>query len=518
MNRVLCVLLLIVAGPVALCAAADVPDEWKVERSGPFEFAEKPTVTRDGDRVTIRFRTKATCDVTIAIENEEGRIVRHLASGVLGPNAPEPLQKNSLDQTVVWDGKDDRGIYIDDKDALTVRVSLGLRPRFERTLYWSPHKRISNIAPMLVAAPEGVYVCEGLGLDHLRLFDHEGNYVRTVYPFPRDKLDQVVELQTHTFPQDGRELPLKVGFEQATLLTSGSSAWGGGGHAGGFGAVSMDVHPGEGGRPGKIALAFHKLNRLATDGSSGGLPIQGPSVSYVRQGHRRRKQVVGPTSIAFSPDGRHLYMTGYVWKTGPRIGNANCLHVVKRMEYAKQDEPTVFAGVEKTDDGAGTGNDRFCVPTGVACDPRGRVYVADYVNNRIQVFSPAGQYLKTIRTKHPATVKIHPETGEIWAFSWPMFGASSRVMRARHLDPRRVPHTVTRLGTFEKPKKADPQPLPGVSASGGGGWMATGGQMVKATVDFYAKEPTLWVVGRKATVSLAEANWMGGAGQWAHLG
>ena len=100
-------------------------------------------------------------------------------------------------------------------------------------------------------------------------------------------------------------------------------------------------------------------------------------------------------------------------------------------------------------DGFGAGNDRFCVPTCVACDPKGRVYVADYINSRIQVFSPAGKYLKTIPVRHPATIKLHPKTGEIWAFSWPMIGPSGRVMRDRKFDPRRVLPTVTRLGFRE---------------------------------------------------------------------
>ncbi len=509
-HLLVCFLGIVLGAPLA-CGASDL-DEFKIKRRQVFEFAAKPSVTRRGDNVTITFTSKGYCDVTVAVENAEGKIIRHLACGVLGVNAPPPFKKNSLEQVILWDGKDDRGIYIDDKDALTVRVSLGLKPRFERTHYWSPHKRISNLAPLLVAAPEGVYVFEGLGVDHLRLFDHDGNYVRTIYPFPANKIDQVVDIQRHKFPQDGANLPLKVGYEQATLLTSGSSAWGGGGHAGGFGATAMATHQG------KIALAFHKLNRLASDGTSGGLPVQGPSVSFEVRIGRQRKQVVGPTSIAFSPDGKTLYMTGFIWKTGAYLGHANCFHVVKRMEYAKQDPPTVFAGVEKTDDGFGAGNDRLCVPTCVACDPKGRVYVADYINNRIQIFSPGGKHLKTIPVRYPATIKIHPKTGEIWAFSWPMIGPSGRVMRDRKFDPRRVLPTVTRLGTFERPKKPELEPLPAVSASGRGGWIATGGQMYKATVDFYAKEPAFWLVGRKATVSLAEANWMGGAGQWAHLG
>jgi NHL repeat-containing protein len=497
----------------ATCGASDV-DEFKVKRQQVFAFTQKPVVTRKGDRITVSFASKAYCDVTVAVEDEDGKIIRHLASGVLGKNAPAPFKKDSHKQTLVWDGKDDRGVYVDDKDALTVRVSLGLKPQFEKTLYWSPHKRISNIAPMMVARPEGVYVFEGLGVDHLRLFDHDGKYVRTIYPFPADKVGRVVALQKQKFPQDGKELPLKLGFEQATLLSSGSSAWGGGGHAGGFGATAMAIHGN------KIALAFHKVNRLATDGTSGGLPIQGPDISYkVRYGRSKRIRVIGPTSVAFSPDGKYLYMTGYVWKTGAHAGNASCYHVVKRMEYAKQDAPTVFAGVEKTNDGVGKGNDRFCVPTSVATDRKGRVYVADYINQRIQVFSPAGKYLKTFKTPYPATVKVHPKTGEIWSFTWPMLGPSSQVMRTFGFNPRKVTPMLVKLGTFERPaRKPERQPLPGVSATVSGGWEVTGGQAQKAAVDFYAPQTTIWMVGRKATVTTAEANWMGGGGIWSHLG
>ena len=501
---------------LALPTWASDLDEFKVKREAVFEFAQPPTVTRRGDTVTVSFTSRAYCDATVAVEDAAGKIVRHLAAGVLGKNAPPPFQKGALKQTLTWDGKDDRGIYIDDKDALTIRVSLGLKPQFEKTLYWSPHKRISNIAPLMVARPEGVYVFEGLGVDHLRLFDHDGNYLRTIYPFPADKVGQVVALQKHKFPHDGKELPLKLGFEQATLLTSGSSAWGGGGHAGGFGATAMAIH----GK--KIALAFHKINRLATDGTSAGLPIQGPDISYKVRTSRRpdaRIRVIGPTSVAFSPDGKTLYMTGYVWKTGAHAGNANCYHVVKQIEYAKQDPPTVFAGVDKTDAGTGATNDRFCVPTCVAVDRKARVYVADYINQRIQIFSPRGKFLKSIKTPYPAIIKIHPKTGAIWSFTWPVLGPSSQVMRSRGFNPRHVKPMLVHLGTFENPAKTpERQPLPGVSASTSGGWEVTGGQAQKATVDFYAPQTTLWMVGRKATVTVAEANWMGGGGIWSHLG
>jgi len=211
-------------------------EEFQIKRQDVFEFTKPPQVSRSGDRVTIAFAVKEYCDVTVAIEDTTGRILRHLASGVLGPNAPEPLQKDSLEQVLVWDSKDDQGRYVDETGNVVVRVSLGLRARFERHFLWSPHRRISTqggtfnthgAVPDFFAQPEGVYVFDGRMFDHVRLFDHEGNYVRTVYPFPADKLDELVGVKTHTFPQSGETLPLRGGTYGTTLLTSGTNYRGG---------------------------------------------------------------------------------------------------------------------------------------------------------------------------------------------------------------------------------------------------------------------------------------------------
>jgi len=307
--------------------AAPVLNEFQVKRKNVFKFSKNPHVTRDGDVVNITFTSKDTCDATVVIENERGKIVRHLASGVLGDNAPPPFQKGTLDQKLVWNGKDDSGRYVDDKDRMRIRVSLGLKPIFERTHYWSPHKRISNIAPLLAATEEGVYVFQGLGVDHLVLFDHEGQYVRTIYPFPADKIGQVRDLQRQTYPHDGKSLPLKLGFNQSTLLSAGTSGMPAdtGGHYGGFGASALAV------RGKRIALAYMNLNRLSTDGSSGGVSIRGPRTCLEIPMGKGRNRLVGPTSMAFSPDGKWLYLTGYVWNYQVRLGN--CRHAVYRMAF-----------------------------------------------------------------------------------------------------------------------------------------------------------------------------------------
>ena len=209
-------------------------DEFKIKREAVYEFAKKPAIKQVGDRVIITFACKGQCDVAVAVEDEKGNIVRHLAYGVLGDNAPKPFKKGTLKQTIVWDGKDDQERYIDDKASHTIRVSLGLKAKYERTLFWSPKKRFRQGAarwgfngtqaslptPRICAAEDGVYVFEGRGFDHLKLFDHKGDYVRTVYPPPPDKLYKMKGLEWYTFPQDGKKLPLKRHVLQSSFLNS----------------------------------------------------------------------------------------------------------------------------------------------------------------------------------------------------------------------------------------------------------------------------------------------------------
>lgn len=108
--------------------AEGVPEEFRVKREAVFEFARPPRVARKDGVITIQFETRGFCDVAVAIEDSDGRIVRHLASGVLGDNALPPLAKQSKAQTLIWDLKNDRGDYVREHAGLKVRVSLGLKP------------------------------------------------------------------------------------------------------------------------------------------------------------------------------------------------------------------------------------------------------------------------------------------------------------------------------------------------------------------------------------------------------
>ena len=68
-----------------------------------------PSVARADGGVRIRFEVSRPVDVEVAVLDADGRVVRHLAAGLLGPRAPEPLQKDRLKQELVWGGRGDAG-------------------------------------------------------------------------------------------------------------------------------------------------------------------------------------------------------------------------------------------------------------------------------------------------------------------------------------------------------------------------------------------------------------------------
>ena len=474
------------------------PDEFRIKREAVYEFVRKPEISRNGDEVTITFESRGYCDVTVAIENRNGRILRHLASGVLGPNAPEPFRKNAKRQTLTWDSKDDQGRYVDDKANTVVRVSLGLKPQFERTLLWTPYKRISQATrPVIKACPEGVLLYEGQIYDSVRLFDHEGNYVRTIYPFPANKVTEIEDLHWKVFPQDGARLPLKEWFRQATLLTSGDNS----NHPGkgrgwiGFGTQRW-YHDGHGAgaqhraastmavRGDRLALAMYWINRLAMDGSSGGLKLNGPKIDYeaIKGGRGwyggNKKTPVPPHSAVFSPDGKSLYMTGYGWEANYGTGGRwwHWLPGVTRIAYDAEEgvRPELFAGSMKKGDN-GKDDARFFAPTSVDVDAKGRVYVSDYGNDRVQVFLPDKTLYKTIAVQRPARVVVHRENGEIYVFSWPVS------VHELGRDNGKLKPRLTRFGPLENPRKIATYALPTPSGIG------------SVEVDSWADEPTIWL-------------------------
>jgi hypothetical protein len=476
-RNILILVMILIAGAVGARGAG--LDELRIKREQLFEFVRKPEVTCAGDRVTIRFAVKGACDTTVAIENAEGQIVRHLASGVLGETAPPPFKKDSLEQVLVWDGKDDQGRYVDDRAELTVRVSLGLRPRFERPLFWHPKKRVGLFRnPAVCARPEGVYVYEGAGVEMVRLYSHEGRYLRTVYPFSSEAVEHVKDIEWRTDP-DGYRYPQKQGYWRSTFLLSGRAGSSARNHAWGSAATCMAV------ADGRIALVGERVERFHTDGASRGLKRYGPTAWL---GRPRVRHKFKPHSAALSPDGRLLYLSGFHANYRPlggaiQIPNIQWMHGVYRMDLAKNAEPAPWKG-EK--DVSGKDNDHFNMPASVACDARGRVYVADHYNDRVQVFSSAGKLLHTLGVSGPARLQFHPKTGRLYVFSWRLPWPRKQL--------KKVKAVLRTFSPFPGCKLLARYPLPLTNYKSESGWWFRVEDQHRAAIDGWTDPPTLWLV------------------------
>ena len=62
---------------------------------GEVRFSTPPTAKKAGDKTVITFAVGGRTDVEVAILDAKGKVVRHLAAGVLGAekDPPKPLRK-----------------------------------------------------------------------------------------------------------------------------------------------------------------------------------------------------------------------------------------------------------------------------------------------------------------------------------------------------------------------------------------------------------------------------------------
>ena len=120
-----------------------------------------------------------------------------------------------------------------------------------------------------------------------------------------------------------------------------------------------------------VDVAAHSVKKWARDGRmlmQIGNPGGAPGTNESKDAFNR------PTGISFEPNGDFWVSDGYV--------NSRVVKFSKNGEYMMQ------IGGKK-----GTGDGEFDIAHDVALDSRGRVYVADRENRRVQIFSPEGKLI-----------------------------------------------------------------------------------------------------------------------------
>ncbi len=371
-------------------------------------FIRKPTVKKVGDRFEIRFSVSQKTDVEVAIVDRDGRVVRHLAAGMLGGQlAPPPPLTPGLSQTITWDGSHDSGKRAGG-GPFEVRVRAGLAPRLGKIIgnpaQINPSPHYSRLYGLATDQRGQVYVASGSVYSNtpvyaIKVYDRQGKYLRTILPMPASLA-----------PADVKEFgpaELRDGF-----LTPAN-----------YDPLAPYVQPG-----GIVAFLGSRVRHgvlwlLSTEGricrisASDGRPLAWKS------GPQTYKPSGGPMCWAVSPDARSLWLTGH-WNARATQSKGTIPFndgIVYRVDPATgRGDP--FLEIDVPDDafwktetngwyhfknwGRKNGN---AAMHGVDVDRLGRLLVCDRVGQRLAVYDAGGKPLGGTDIDWPDQVAQAPD-------------------------------------------------------------------------------------------------------------
>ena len=368
--------------------------------AGEVTFSTKPTAAKADGKVRITFTVSGRTDVEVSVLDAQGKVVRHLAAGVLGgEKAPPPPLKKGLSQSLEWDLRDDIGKPA--KGApFKVRVRAGTRPKLG-TVLGEPDALGSKIYGLATDRRGELYVATGGGYGKniftIKVFNRKGEYLRTIFPYPASlKPEEVAGFGKGT-SRDGKLNPPQ------------------------YNALLPWIYPNAlGGMLGNTV----KSNVLWLTNGKGQISKiradDGACISWGGAGSPARP-AQGPICWAASPDGRKLYLAGWYDKRG-KVADGQVFAVDpssgRRTPFVKIDVPADnFWAKERngwynyTNWGRKNG---LSALHGLAVDEEGRVYVCDRVNQRIGVYDSGGKYLGGTEVKWPDHVALSPKGEELY--------------------------------------------------------------------------------------------------------
>jgi len=402
------------------------------------------------------------------------------SAGVLGKNAPPPLKPNSLEQSIVWDGRDDDG-----KAAVggpfRVRVAAGLQVDHAGTVFCerAGPNYIGGVAG-LAAGPDGrLYALSprgGKGRPHWRgtmlvhVFRRDGSYEKTIKPppahLPEDRLKAIGAFRN----DEGALTPLlfhpwtmsfypysDIAHQMAVtprgqLLLAVVPVWPKKGTADRPWSRDMDPKPGA---------------HLALIDGDGGIPFPsyaGPALLG--------KTRFGFPYLAVRPDGRAAYVTG--------LGKDS--HAVYRVGLPERGPAEVFFGQPRE---PGSDQTHLNNPRGMACDGNGHLLIADQGNNRVVVIKEKDRsFAGSIAVEAPAWVGVNPKTAAVYVHS-----KNSLLKFSGWEDPRRI----SRLDLLDLGKR-----FPAVSETSG----YRKNLRITFALDASAEPAVLWIGRNMGTKAL----------------
>jgi hypothetical protein len=445
------------------------------------EFASPPRVDRAADGVAVAFALKAAADVEVAVLDAQGRVVRHLAAGVLGGKNPPPAPlRPGLDQRILWDGKDDGGRPAAG-GPFRARVRAGMSVRFGRLIGGSPYT--GSVVSMPYRAPVNGLVVDasghlfvkmmsaigshgnsGMWPWHLRKFDPKGEYVKTFLPYaastPAERAAGFELLKT------------PAGALTPSLRTSLYPV---------FYVLGNEILPRL--ADGQVVFVHsesRRLNFLAVDGSN-----RVRTVPMWPDPAKVKCPAWLDIQVALSPDGRTAYYSNvagvaYDGKKPSDIEPGWPQGRVYRHDLTQAGAaPAPFFDLELPDAEKQpywmpSAWDKKTAAAGVDTDAAGHLYVCDLVNQQVVEVNPEGVRRSATRVAWPDRVLVARKTGALYVIS--------RKVSRGALPPATLAKIV---GRGEAAKVVAELPLQG----------SLGGAM---TLDESGETPVLWLAGKES--------------------
>jgi hypothetical protein len=355
-------------------------------------FTARPAVQKEGGKYTIAFAVSANTDVAVYVEDARGEVVRHLAAGVLGRNAPPPLAANSLAQQIGWDGANDDGRPAG-PGPFRVRVGLGLTAVYAGEAFaaadQSGPNKVESVLGMAVGPDGRLYVldaCRGMvwsGAARVLVFRRDGSYERTIKPFPANLAVEKAQAVGAFTNAHGKFNPLIQRVQGLSFYTAEEIP-----HQP---AVTPD---------GKLVLAVNDTRLALLDGD-GGIPTS----TYAGPALGRGLTFGKYPYLAAAADAATVYLSGL----GPSGQPSHAIYAAALSDrgpakpwFAEPGEP-------------GADHRPLNDVRGLAVDGKGHLLASDYGNNRVLVLNEADRSVAgSLPVKSPNWVAVQPRTGAVY--------------------------------------------------------------------------------------------------------
>jgi hypothetical protein len=374
-------------------------------------FGTPPTAVAAKEGLKITFAVAEPTDVDVAVLDAKGKVVRHLAAGMLGGKSPPPAPLAAgLAQELFWDGKNDVGRPAAG-GPFQVRVRAGLTPTFGRTIGDSPYNFNETMCRGLAVDARGdLYVLSLRGNDaslyFLRVYDRTGKFLREIMPYPstltaeqRRPFGSVEGPKHESLPQNYYSLwPNFYPFHQHKVKLLG-------------------VHPTDGSLV-LMSESPHAIYLLRkTDGAAGD-----PFVETLWAKGKSPARAVALPMGAFSPDGKSFYLTGFADVASPGYKPDESFPDGRVFRWQPGKDPEQFVDVALPEKPpkptlAWHYSGNICTLHGVTVDRAGRVFLCDATSGKVWVHDADGKQLGSVAVPGAYQVAVNEETGVLYVLT-----------------------------------------------------------------------------------------------------